>query len=150
VLSRLNKRMTLDTFRGAAAFLQTHDIALRTFILLNPPFLAASEAESWACRSLVVAADVGAAVSTVIPTRGGNGAMEALADAAAPTRLDALERVIEFGLRRGTGRVFADVWEVERFFTCACSPSRAARLRRLNQAQQIVPRVECAVCDAVV
>jgi uncharacterized Fe-S cluster-containing MiaB family protein len=150
VLARLNKRMTLGTFRSAAAFLRTHGIALRTFILLNPPFMPTLEAEAWACRSVGCAADFGAAVSTVIPTRGGNGAMEALEEPVLPARLDALERVIEFGLRCGKGRVFADLWDIERFFTCACSPHRAARLRQMNRLQRIVPRVECSVCDAVV
>ena len=40
-LARLNKRMTVDAFRRAAAFLRRHDIALRVFVLLNPPFVPA-------------------------------------------------------------------------------------------------------------
>jgi hypothetical protein len=39
-LARLNKRMTIDSFRRAAGFLQANDIDLRVFVLLNPPFLA--------------------------------------------------------------------------------------------------------------
>ena len=148
VLERLNKRMTLEAFRRAAAFLRDHDIALRTFILLAPPFMPEAEVEAWACRSLVFAAECGATVSTVIPTRGGNGAMEDLGEPLVTARLDALERVVEFGLKRGVGRVFADLWDVERFFSCQCSPQRAARLRRMNELQQIVTRVECS-CDPV-
>jgi len=149
VLARLNKRMTLDAFRRAAAFLRDHGIALRTFILLSPPFMPAEEAEAWACRSLVFAGECGATVSTVIPTRGGNGAMEGLGELFVPAGLDVLERVLEFGLTQGTGRVFADLWDIERFFSCRCSPQRAARLRRMNALQQILPRVECS-CDLVV
>ena len=58
VLARLNKKMTLDAFRRAADFLAEHDIALRVFVLLSPPFMPADEALEWACRSLDLAADV--------------------------------------------------------------------------------------------
>jgi uncharacterized Fe-S cluster-containing MiaB family protein len=149
VLARLNKRMTLESFEEAAAFLRREGIALRTFILLGPPFMHPDESEEWACRSLTFAADCGASASTVIPTRGGNGAMEALERPHVASRLDVLERVIEFGLREARSRVFADVWDIERFFSCACSPRRAARLRAMNERQAIVPPVECS-CDAIV
>ena len=91
VLARLNKRMTLDAFRRAADFLHRHDIALRVFVLLSPPFMPAGEAVEWACRSIDLAAECGATACSVIPTRGGNGAMEALGDAFVPPRLPALE-----------------------------------------------------------
>jgi len=47
VLARLNKRMTLDQFARAAEFLRGHDIALRVFILVKPPFLDEAEALEW-------------------------------------------------------------------------------------------------------
>lgn len=147
VLARLNKRMTLDAFRKAADFLHHHDIALRVFVLLNPPFMRASDAVEWACRSIDLAAECGADVCSIIPTRGGNGAMEALGGEFEPPRLSALESVIEYGLARGGLRVFADLWDVERFFSCDCSPSRAARLTAMNRDQRAGNRVVCA-CDA--
>jgi radical SAM enzyme (TIGR01210 family) len=156
VLARLNKRMTLDSFRRAADFLHDHDIALRVFVLLSPPFMPAREAIEWACRSIDLAAECGATACSVIPTRGGNGAMEALGDAFAPPQLPALETVIEYGLRRRRAgpfgpastcgsamRVFADLWDIERFFTCSCSPTRAARLAAMNREQSIAPPVTC-------
>jgi radical SAM enzyme (TIGR01210 family) len=153
VLARLNKRMTLDAFRKAADFLHRHDIALRVFVLLSPPFMPAAEAVEWACRSIDVAAECGATACSVIPTRGGNGAMEALGDAFVPPRLPALESVIEYGLARTAGpfgsagmRVFADLWDVERFYSCKCSPARAARLRAMNLGQRDVPRLSCEAC----
>jgi len=142
-LARLNKRMTLETFRGAAAMLRQEDIALRVFVLLNPPFLPAAEAIDWACRSIDLAAECGASVCTVIPTRGGNGAMAALGAEAPPSRLPALEAVLEYGLSQRGPRVFADLWDVERFFNCACSPARASRLAAMNRLQRMTPRVEC-------
>ena len=152
VLARLNKRMTLDTFRRAADFLHRHDIALRVFVLLSPPFMPTGEAVEWACRSIDVAAECGATACSVIPTRGGNGAMEALGDAFVPARLPELETVIEYGLRqRRAGplgpagmRVFADLWDIERFFSCECSPARAARLATMNREQRVIDRVVCA------
>lgn len=156
VLARLNKRMTLDAFRRAADFLLAQDIDLRVFVLLSPPFMPAGEAVEWACRSIDVAADCGATACSVIPTRGGNGAMEALGDAFVPPRLPALEAVIEYGLGRrragpfgpagtsGPGmRVFADLWDVERFYSCDCSPARKARLAAMNREQRVIDRVVC-------
>ena len=159
VLAQLNKRMTLDAFRRAADFLHRHDIALRVFVLLSPPFMPASEAVEWACRSIDVAAECGATVCSVIPTRGGNGAMEAIGEAFVPPRLDALESVIEYGLSRRAGpsgpadrragpfgpamRVFADLWDIERFHSCQCSPRRVARLWAMNREQTFKPRVVC-------
>lgn len=147
VLVRLNKRMTVDSFTRAARFLAEHDIDLRVFMLLNPPFIGAGDAIEWACRSLDLAAAAGAAVSSVIPTRGGNGAMEALEDAFQPSRLPALEKVVEYGLSLKRGRVFADLWDLERFYDCTCSPARADRLHVMNRIQGMPPPVRCA-CTA--
>jgi hypothetical protein len=148
-LARLNKRMTLESFRRAAGFLTDHDIDLRAFILLAPPFVAAAESVDWACRSIDYAVDAGASVCSIIPTRSGNGAMEALQDQFEPPRLQALERVIEHGLSLERGRVFADLWDIERFFDCGCSPARAARLRDMNRRQRPAPPVTCE-CSASV
>ena len=163
VLARLNKRMTLDTFRRAADVLHRHDIALRVFVLLSPPFMPAGEAVEWACRSIDLAAECGATACSVIPTRGGNGAMEALGDAFVPPRLTDLESVIEYGLSRRAApfgqaikadgragpfgpamRVFADLWDVERFYSCGCSPARAERLATMNRDQRVPPAVSCS------
>lgn len=147
VLARLNKHMTLDAFRRAADFLAGRDIALRVFVLLSPPFMPAGEAVEWACRSIDVAAECGATACSVIPTRGGNGAMEALGDAFVPPRLTELESVIEYSLgnrRAAPMRVFADLWDLDRFFSCDCSPARAARLATMNREQRIPPGVSCS------
>jgi radical SAM enzyme (TIGR01210 family) len=143
VLARLNKKMTLEQFRRAASFLREHDIALRVFVLLSPPFMPEAEAVAWACRSLDLARDCGAAVTTVIPTRGGNGAMEAIGDSYHPPRLPALESTLEYGISLGRMRVFADLWNIERFFDCRCSADRVARLGVMNREQQIPRAVTC-------
>jgi uncharacterized Fe-S cluster-containing MiaB family protein len=148
VLERLNKRMTIEGFRRAAAFLHDHEIALRVFILLNPPFARADDGVPSACRSVDMAAECGATACSIIPTRGGNGAMEAIGDEFVPPRLAELESVIEHGLSRSRRamRIFADLWDIERFFSCTCSPARATRLATMNRSQSISPRVNCE-CD---
>lgn len=144
VLERLNKRMTIESFRAAAAFLGDHGIDLRVFILLNPPYLRGTDAIDWACRSIDLAVECGAAACSIIPTRAGNGAVEALGAEYQRPALKALEQVVEYGLSLRRCRVFADLWDVERFFACQCSPRRAARLRAMNLTQQHVPPVACA------
>ncbi|MEX0601320.1 MAG: radical SAM protein, partial [Rhodothermales bacterium] len=78
VLERLNKRMTLDDFRRAADYLLDAGIAVRTFILLRPPFLSEAEGVDWALRSIEFAFDAGVTCCSVIPTRSGNGIMDRL------------------------------------------------------------------------
>ena len=143
VLARLNKRMTLDDFHHAADFLAANDIDLRAFILLNPPFLPADRAVEWACRSIDAAAAAGAAACSIIPTRGGNGALEQLPGGFRAPRLPALEAAVEYGLSRGGPRVFADLWDVERLYDCACAPARAERLRAMNRTQRPAAPVVC-------
>jgi radical SAM enzyme (TIGR01210 family) len=147
VLARLNKKMTLDGFRGAADFLREHAIALRVFVLLSPPFMAAGDSFEWVCRSIDVAVECGATVCTVIPTRGGNGAMEALGGQFTPPRLAGLESAIEYGISKGGMRVFADLWDIERFFDCDCSRARASRLAVMNRDQRVAPKVVCTRCS---
>ncbi len=148
VLERLNKRMTLDAFREASEFLRQSDIDLRVFLLLRPPFLSEEEGLEWAGRSLAFAADCHASVCAVIPTRDGNGAMEALREEQAyhPPRLRSLETAVERGLALRRFRVFADLWDLEKFFDCECSPRRAARLAHINRTQSIPEDVDCNRC----
>jgi archaeosine synthase beta-subunit len=149
ILERLNKRMTLDQFRAAARFLEQHGIALRVFILVRPPWLSEEEGVEWAKRSIDFAFDCGASVCSLIPTRAGNGAMEALAASGefTPPSLASLERALEYGLERKAGRVFADLWELEKFFRCpVCSQARADRIRNMNASQRTPPEIRCPCC----
>jgi hypothetical protein len=149
VLPRLNKRMTLKQFARAADFLRQHDIALRVFILVKPPFLNEPEGREWACRSLDFAFDCGASVASLIPTRPGNGALDALAVRGefSPPKLSTLESALDYGVGLGRGRVFADLWDLEKLTTCAsCFPRRLERLREMNQAQIVRPTIECSLC----
>ena len=143
VLAGLNKRMTLDQFSSAANFLHRNGIDLRVFILVQPPLLPAAEALEWAERSLAFAMELGATAATLIPTRAGNGAMEALKFM--PPSLATLESAMEYGLGLKAGRVFADLWELRE--SCAdCHTQRAARLRQMNLQQGVLDRIPCTRC----
>lgn len=146
VLPRLNKRMTLADFDRAAAFLREHGIDSRAFILLRPPFLDEDEGVAWAKHSLDYAFDRGVECCVVIPTRAGNGALERLQEQGlfAPPRLESLEEVLDYGIGLGRGRVFADLWDIEKLFLCPhCGPERARRLQQANLTQSVLPHVRC-------
>lgn len=150
VLARLNKRMTVDDFRRAADFLTTAAIDVRAFILLRPPFMSEREGIEWAQRSLEVAFDAGASCCTVIPTRDGNGIMQELerTDRFHPPALLSLETVLARGIETGRGRVFADLWDLERIYDCPeCGPLRKERLEQMNLRQEVLPPVPCT-CGA--
>jgi radical SAM enzyme (TIGR01210 family) len=128
LLPRLNKRMTLDDFAGAARFLAEHEIPVRAFLLLRPPLLGEDEGLEWAKRGLDWAFAHGVECCVIIPTRAGNGAMEELQSRGLfqPPSLAALEAALVYGLSLGKGRVFADLWDVRG------DAETLARLERMN------------------
>lgn len=147
VLPRLNKHMTLEDFARAVNALHGAGVAVRSFILVRPPFLTDAEGLEWAKRSLDYALSLNVECCSLIPTRAGNGAMDALARAGlfAPPSLDALEQALEYGLSLRAGRVFLDLWDIERIAPDA--PNRAdriARLARINLTQRIEPAIGAA------
>lgn len=149
VLERLNKGITLGTFRHAAQQLRDHGIGLRVFILVKPPFQDEHEALEWAKRSLDFAFDCGATVACLIPTREGNGALESLEQAGqwSPPHLATLEAVAAYGVRLQRGRVFSDLWDLERFSTCTlCFSARHERLHQMNLSQKVLPEAVCSLC----
>jgi radical SAM enzyme (TIGR01210 family) len=151
VLPRLNKKLTTDDFKKAATFLQTHKIKMRAFVLLNPPFLTdARENIEWTLRTIEFAFECGVGCCSVIPTRVGNGLMEALEKKGlyvAPT-LDAFEEVMERALEFKQGRVFADTWDIGFLSSCdECFELRKHRLEQMNLKQVIFKRIQCR-CNA--
>jgi radical SAM enzyme (TIGR01210 family) len=148
-LEKLNKRMTVEQFAAAAEFLRGHRIALRTFVLVRPPFVEAGEAAEWVRRSIEFAFDCESTVVSLIPTRFGNGAMEELARLGqfTPPTLAELEEAAAYGVRLGRGRVFADLWDLAQFSRCPhCLPQRTARLSQMNLTQIVPPRQPCLYC----
>lgn len=149
ILPRLNKKFSLIHFTQAAEFLRSNGIAMRAFVLVQPPYMREVESVDWAVRSVEFAISCGATAVSLIPTRGGNGAMDRLAEAGefAPPRLATLERTLELALRLRGGRVLADTWDLQRCSTCAlCFAPRTERLRKMNLTQQVLPVVACSSC----
>ena len=148
-LRRLNKRMTLDDFKKAAKFLHDHHIPSRAFILLRPPFMTEGEGIHWAKKSIEFAFENHVECCVVIPTRAGNGALEILQGKGhfSPPAIHSLEEVQAWGIRQKRGRVFADLWDIERFSHCdQCLNNRVERMQRMNLEQDIRIEVEC-VCN---
>jgi archaeosine synthase beta-subunit len=138
-LDALNKHMTLDDFQSSVRTLTDNGMSARTFILLRPPFMTETEGVEWAKRSIDFAFDSGVECCAVIPTRGGNGALDELSARglfASPT-LDSLEEVLTYGLQCARGRVFADLWDAERF-TGGDDVARVDRLKQMNLTQTVI------------
>jgi radical SAM enzyme (TIGR01210 family) len=151
-LDRLNKRFTVERFADAAAALHDRGAALRVFLLISPPFIPAGDQDGWLLRSLDVAFACGATAVSLVPTRPGNGAIEAIASAGSfqPPSLDDIERSIELALTHaaGRGRVFVDLWDLGKFSRCQrCRAIRRDRLHAMNLEQKGRPRARCGACD---
>ena len=146
ILLKLNKQMTVEDFGNSVSYLKQHGIRSRAFILLRPPFLSESEGVYWAKRSIDFAFKNGVECCTVIPVRAGNGAMDQLmenGDFSLP-KIHSLEMVLEYGIGLNSGRIFADVWDLDLFSSCnKCIKHRINRLTNMNLNQRIYNQVIC-------
>jgi radical SAM enzyme (TIGR01210 family) len=147
VLPKLNKQITKEDFFDATRFLIDEGIDVRAFILLNPPFLTDPEDNiDWTLKSVEFAFDCGCNDCSIIPVRDGNGIMEELRKKGdyVPLTLKALETVFNQALDLGKGRVFSDLWDLERFSDCnVCFENRKERLDEMNLTQNILPEINC-------
>ncbi len=152
-LERLHKRMTVEGFLLAADELRSMGVALRVFLLVSPPFVPHAEQDEWLRRSIDVALAAGASAISLIPTRTGNGALEALADEGmfCQPRLADLERSVALAHARASGsgaRIFVDLWDLHRFAACdGCRDARRDRLRAINLEQRVLPQPPCRQCQ---
>ena len=148
-LRKLNKGMLLDDFADACQFLLNHQIRIRSFILLKPPWTSESEGVERAVESVRFAFDHGVECCAVIPTRGGNGVMEELAYASqyAPPKLESLEYVHRETLSWNRGRVFVDLWDAEKFAICeSCGSERIKIIHQANLKQSYDRAFTCDSC----
>ena len=151
-LQQLHKRFTMPGFARAAGALRDLGVTLRVFLLVAPPFIQSDEQDVWLRRSVDAAFDCGGSVVSLVPTRKGNGSMEALealGSFRSPT-LDDIERSMALALEQsnGRGRVFVDLWDLDRFAMChECLAPRRARLHAMNLEQRILPPCSCGAGD---
>jgi len=149
-LERLNKELTPEQFSAAANELRYRGIALRVFLLISPPFIHSREQDRWLLESIDWAFSSGASAVSLIPTRPGNGAVEALAEEGLyrPPDLADIERSIERGMTRADqGRVLVDLWDLERFSGCGhCFTLRKSRLATMNLEQLVPAPISCDYC----
>jgi archaeosine synthase beta-subunit len=141
-LDRLNKRFTIEKFVKAAKSLLARAVSLRVFLLIAPPFVHDAEQDDWLLRSIDASFECGASVISLVPMRSGNGTVEALAAEGwfRPPTLDDIERSLELAVAhaQGRGRVFVDLWDLERFSAGESSfAARRDRLHRINLEQRV-------------
>jgi radical SAM enzyme (TIGR01210 family) len=148
VLPKLNKQLSPEDFKAAATFLRSYEIGMRAFILLNPPFLTGEqENKQWTLKTVQFAFECGVGCCSIIPTRPGNGIMEALQQQGfyVPPALNALEEVFEKALELKQGRVFADTWDIGFLSGCSiCFEARKHRLEQMNLSQKFYQRIACS------
>lgn len=153
VLPRLNKQITKENFRKATEFLTSQGISVRAFILLNPPFLTDPiENIEWCLKSVEFAFDCGVSACSIIPTRDGNGIMEKLREEGEyiPPTLAAFEDVFDQAMNLNSGRIFADVWDLEKFSDCDdCFEARKERITLMNKKQKVLPGIKCQCKSAL-
>ena len=149
-LEQLNKGLTVGQFAAAAGTLTSRGVEVRVFVLISPPFIAAAAQDQWLIDSVKYAFSCGGSVVSLIPTRSGNGAMNVLEAGGMfqPPTLDDIERSFEIALEAGrSGRVFVDLWDLQRFARCAyCEEPRRQRLLTMNLEQRVLPAVTCRHC----
>ncbi len=147
LLPRIKPSMSLKDFERAARFLTDNGVGLRAFILLGPPGHLGPERVEWAKRSIDCAFSLGVECCVVIPVRPGNGIVDALAGRGlySKTNLAELQSAVDYGIRAGRGRVFADLWDVERISGCPdCGDARIAALEQANSTQRPSAPIECS------
>jgi len=156
--SLMNKSMHLSDFAFAAKWLAEHGIATRAFVLLQPPGTCVEESVDWAARSTRFAFDVGVERCCIIPTRAGNGWIDALQESAYwwPPTADQLEQALRAVLgtealhgHRSRPVATVDLWDWEQLpGGCDnCRPLRYDGMLQMNLLQNVVPREPCSVCE---
>jgi hypothetical protein len=150
---RLGKGASLDDFTRAASFLRDAGIDTRVFLLVGTPWVPpADQLDSIAASARFACERLGARHVSLIPVRGGNGALERLAAEGSftPPDLTLLEHALDRCLAATSPTVVtADLWDLERLAVCpACFAARRRRLEAINRTGEPQPAIACAACGA--
>lgn len=149
ILKRLNKGMTVGDFENATSFLRAHAVRVRSFLLVEVPFLPRAEQAEWLQRSVEISFERGCGIVSLIPTRMGNGALEELHRRGhfEPPSLRTLEESFTRVLASGAPDrlVLADLWDADALAAPACCrAARIERLRSMNLLQRSLPLSSCS------
>lgn len=143
VLSRLDKSMTTADTERAVAFLRSHDIDVRAFVLFPAPYVTEATHEA-AIETVEWCFQRGATVVVLIPLRTTTGQMPELFSKglARSPRLEELEAVARWFTENGRPqyeshqRLFFDLWDASMHFSYSERVSeRVAKLQRFNETQ---------------
>ncbi len=151
VLASLNKQVLVEDIRRATSTLVDGGIDVRLFVLLRPPGLTEGAAIETCLASIEAAREWGARHVSVIPLRGGNGAMEHLQQLGhfEPPLAESLEEVLNRSLAKSATVVTADTWNWARLrgLCTVCSSARLAALERANLTQTPQLGSRCPNCE---
>jgi uncharacterized Fe-S cluster-containing MiaB family protein len=152
----LGKESSASAFAAACDALLEMGVGVRAFALIGVPFVPAADQVEWTLRSAATAARSGASVVSLIPVRGGNGALEELAlrGELEPVTLPLVETCFERARSEVESAfphtaVLLDTWDLEALAArgagaCArCAGPRVERLRRISLLGRGEPAVEC-------
>lgn len=152
----LGKDSDLATFASACEVLRGEGVEVRAFVLVGAPFVPPAEQVEWVVRSAAAAAHLGAALVSLVPVRGGNGALELLASRGdfAPVSLGLVERCYERALGEVEPEfvetaVLLDTWDLETLAQASadacgrCAVPRVERLRAASRLGRCGPPVAC-------
>jgi archaeosine synthase beta-subunit len=146
-LRNLNKQLNVEDVRRATERLVNSEIDVRLFVLLRPPGLSESAGIEWCLASLEAARSWGVRHVSIIPVRGGNGAMEFLQSNGnfEPPLASSLEHVLDESLQKSAMVVAADLWDWQRLrgLCDACCQTRYQRLLQMNLNQTTAPKIPC-------
>src|SRR5688572_3869433 len=156
-LPHLGKGATLDDFERAADLAHTAAIDIRAFLLVGAPYIpVAEQRESIVASARFAIERLGARQVSLIPVRGGNGALERLAAVGSfvPPDLALLESALD-ACHDATPSsstpavITADLWDLERLASCStCFAARRERLELTNRTGSVQPVHSCAVCGS--
>lgn len=147
LLRNLNKQVTVDEVRRATEQLTSNGVDVRLFVLLRPPGLSEAAGIECCLESIEAAREWGARHVSVIPVRGGNGAMEKLQANGQfePPLASSLEQVMCESVSKSSMVVTADLWDWGRLRgLCArCRQPRLRRMQNVNLTQNATDSIAC-------
>jgi len=150
----MNKSLPLRRFDSACETLARLGIAIRAFVILQPPGTSLESSLDWAVKSCLYAFERGAERCSIIPARRGSGWTDALERQGAwlPPDLPLIESTLESALQTCSSPrrvVTVDLWDRESFpGGCeSCRSQRFDRLMTMNLEQRTVSSERCTVCD---